>query len=429
VLNPVSGSEIRIEVWLPLRHWNGKFLGVGNGGFSGSISYSALAEGLKRGYVTASTNTGHDGSSARFALGQPQKVIDFGFRAVHEMTQASKHLLTDFYDRSAKYAYWSGCSAGGRQGLQSAQRYPADYDGIVAGAPALDWTGRASSALRVAHAVRAQSGAALNEVAMKTVHRGVLAACDADDGLMDGVISNPPQCEFDPQVLQCGTNETGNCLMPAQVTAVRATYASPPNPVTGRQITGLSPGSELGWNTWAGTEPFATAVDHFRYVVHGDENWSPDSFRFERDAARAESLDGNTINALNAELRPYFRRGGKLIQYHGWSDPQISPRASPQYFDSVVRRLGNLKQVQDSYRLFMVPGMAHCAGGEGADRFDMLTALEGWIENGRIPDEIPAWRERQGRVDRRRRLCPYPSLSRFMGGDANDVNSFRCVTP
>jgi feruloyl esterase len=427
-LSPVSGSAIRIEVWLPLRQWNSKFLGVGNGGFSGSISYSALAEGVKRGYATASTNTGHDGNSGRFALGQPQKVIDFGYRAVHEMTQVSKHMIADFYGHQARFAYWNGCSAGGRQGLQSAQRYPADYDGIVAGAPALDWTGRASSALRVAHAMRAQRGAALDENAMQTVHRGALAACDADDGLMDEVISNPSQCGFDPQVMQCGPNRPDNCLQPVQVTAVRAIYASPPNPDTGRLVTGLYPGSELGWNTWAGSEPFATAVEHFRYVMHGDENWSPDTFRFERDVSRAEALDGNTINALNADLRPYFRRGGKLIQYHGWSDPQISPGASPQYFESVVRRIGKLKRVQDNYRLFMVPGMAHCAGGEGADRFDMLAALENWVERGNAPDQIPAWRERGGRVDRTRNLCPYPLVSRFLRGDADNAESFRCVT-
>ena len=202
-LHPSAQSDIRVEVWLPATGWNGKFLGVGNGGFSGSISHAALADGVKRGYAAASTNTGHEGGSGRFALGQPQKVIDFGYRAVHEMTRAAKQMVRDFYARPARHAYWNGCSAGGRQGLQSAQRYPQDYDGIVAGAPALDWTGRASSALRVAAAVRAQPDSMLDAAAMNALHRGALAACDADDGVADGVISDPPRCRFDPAALQC----------------------------------------------------------------------------------------------------------------------------------------------------------------------------------------------------------------------------------
>ena len=274
----------------------------GNGGFSGSISYAALADGLRRGYAAASTNTGHEGGSGRFALGQPQKVIDFGYRAVHLMTTAGKQLVRDFYARPASRAYWNGCSAGGRQGLQSAQRYPRDYDGIVAGAPALDWTGRASSALRVAAAVRAQADSALDPAAMEILHRDALAACDADEGAVDGVISDPPRCRFDPAGAAVCSGADHACLKPAQVASAKAIYASPPNPATGRPLTGLYPGSEKGWATWAGAAPFTTAVDHFRYVVKGDANWSPAQFRFDLDAPRAEVQDANTINAL--ESRP-----------------------------------------------------------------------------------------------------------------------------
>lgn len=428
-LTPTTQSDIRIEVWLPVAAWNGKLLGVGNGGFSGSIAHAALADGLRRGYAAASTNTGHEGGSGRFALGQPQKVIDFGYRAVHEMTLAAKQWVRDFNARPARHAYWNGCSAGGRQGMQSAQRYPQDYDGIVAGAPALDWTGRASSALRVAAAVREQPDSMLDAAAMGSLHRGALAACDADDGVMDGVISDPPRCRFDPAVLQCAEGQATACLTPSQVAAARAVYSSARNTATGRSITGLYPGSERGWATWAGAAPFTTAVDHFRYVVNGDANWSPAMFRFERDAARAESQDANTINALDPDLRAFFRRGGKLIQYHGWSDPQISPGVSPQYFDSVVDRLGSLKQVQRSHRLFMVPGMAHCAGGDGADRFDMLAALEDWVERGRAPDSIIAGRERNGRIDRTRMLCAYPAVTRYQAGNPDEATSYRCVMP
>jgi len=428
VLKPVPGSEIRIEVWMPREGWNGKLMGVGNGGFSGSISYAALADALKRGYATASTNTGHDGASGSFALGQPQKLIDFGYRAVHEMTLAARQLARDFYARPAAHAYWNGCSAGGRQGLQSAQRYPEDYDGIIAGAPALDWTGRASSALRVAQAVRATPESSLDATAMSLLHRAALAACDASDGLGDGVIESPQRCRFDPQVLQC-QGDARACLSAAQVQAARAIYASPVNPATGRPITGLYPGSELAWNTWAGNAPFGTAVDHFRYVVTGDANWAAEQFNFERDAARAETQDGNIINALNPDLSRYFRRGGRLLQYHGWSDPQISPGVSPQYYESVAQRAGGAQHISNAYRLFMVPGMAHCTGGDGASSFDMVAVLERWVEQGAAPEEVMAQRLRNGVIDRTRKLCAWPQAARYGRGDPDSAASFTCAAP
>jgi feruloyl esterase len=272
----------------------------------------------------------------------------------------------------------------------------------------------------------------LDQSAMSLLHRAALAACDADDGLADGVIENPPACRFDPASLQCGEGSAGAaaCLSAAQVAAARAIYASPPNPETGRPITGLFPGSEAGWSTWGGPQPFQTAVDHYRYVVHGNADWTPAQFRFEVDAPRAEKQDGNTINALNTDLRPFFRRGGKVLQYHGWSDPQISPGISPQFHESVLKRIGDLKGASQSYRLFMVPGMAHCGGGDGASRFDMLTVLENWVERGERPEEIQAQRERQGRVDRTRKLCAYPRIARYAGqGDPDAAESFRCVNP
>lgn len=425
VLRPSPQSQIRIEVWLP-RDWNGKFMGVGNGGFSGSISYVALADALRRGYATASTDTGHEGASGRFALGQPQKVIDFGYRAVHEMTVAARQLVSDYYGRTAQHAYWVGCSAGGRQGLQSAQRYPEDYDGIIAGAPALDWTGRASSALRVAQAVRANPDGFLDARAMSLLHQAVLATCDANDGLADGVIESPPRCRFDPQVAQCKGADR-NCLTSGQVHSARAIYESPLNTTTGRAITGLYPGSELGWATWGGRQPFATAMDHFRYVVYGDPRWSLQQFRFDRDAPLAEKQDGGVINALNPDLSRFFARGGRLLQYHGWSDPQISPGVSPQYYEAVVARIDGAERIRESYRLFMVPGMAHCGGGEGASSFDMVPALERWVEGNEAPEEIIAQRQRNGAVDRTRRLCAWPRVARYVGsGDPDAASSFRC---
>jgi feruloyl esterase len=346
------------------------------------------------------------------------------------MTLAARQLIGDYYARPAARSYWNGCSAGGRQGLQSAQRYPDDYDGIIAGAPALDWTGRASSALRVAQAVRATPLARLDTRAMTVLHRAALEACDARDGLADGVIESPQICRFDPQVARCAADASGNCLATAQAEAARAVYAAPVNASTGRALTGLYPGSELGWSTWAGNEPFATAMDHFRYVVYGNPAWSLEQFRFDRDAPRAEEQDGGIINALNPDLSRFFQRGGKLLQYHGWSDPQISPGVSPQYYASVAARIGDMARVTASYRLFMVPGMAHCAGGDGASRFDLVPALENWVEHGIAPGEIIAQRERGGAVDRTRRLCPWPGAARYDGkGDPDAAASFRCENP
>jgi feruloyl esterase len=385
-----------------------------------------LADGLRRGYATASTDTGHEGSSGDFALGQPEKVIDFGYRAVHEMTLAARQLIRDYYGKAEQHAYWVGCSAGGRQGLQSAQRYPEDYDGIVAGAPALDWTGRASSALRVAQAVRARPDGFLDARALALLHQAVLAACDAHDGLADGVIESPPRCRFDPQIAQC-TAANRNCLTPGQVQSARAIYDSPVNAATGRAITGLYPGSEMGWTTWGGSQPFATAIDHFRYLVYADPRWPLQQFRFDRDAARAETRDGGIINALNPDLSRFFARGGRLLQYHGWSDPQISPGVSPQYYEAVVARIADPERIRQSYRLFMVPGMAHCAGGDGASSFDMVSALEHWVEGNAAPEEIIAQRQRNGAVDRTRRLCAWPRVARYAGsGDPDAATSFRC---
>jgi Tannase and feruloyl esterase len=243
----------------------------------------------------------------------------------------------------------------------------------------------------------------------------------------DGVLENPRACKFDPAVLECKGADSPSCLTRPQVETARAIYASPNNPKTGRALTGLEPGSEPGWATWGGAQPLAIAFDHFRYVVYKDPAWDFRTFKFDHDAPRAEQLDADTINALDPNLKPYFDRGGKLIQYHGWGDPQISPGHSVQYYTRVSAALGGAKNIHDSYRLFMVPGMAHCGGGDGPNRFDMMAALEQWVERGKAPDWIPASRQRDGKVDRTRPLCPYPQVAMYDGkGDTNDAASFAC---
>jgi feruloyl esterase len=430
-LRPSSDSAINIEVWLPVSGWNGKLLGVGNGGFSGAISYGALRDGLTRGYAAASTDTGHEGRSAEFALGHPEKVIDFGWRSIHEMTVAARRIIAAYYGRGPRLSYWNGCSAGGRQGLKVAQRLPEDYDGIVAGAPGLDWSGRAARAVQVAKMLEGDPAARLTDAARDRLARAALAACDAADGLADRLISRPDRCRFDPAVLQCRTPGARDCLTPAQVAAARLIYASPANPRSGRPIPGLLPGSEPGWTDLGWTASArATGLDHFRYLVFGDPAWTIDRFDFDRDIVRAEEADAGTVNALDANIAPFFARGGKLLQYHGWSDPQITPAISTQYYERVAQALGGADRLQGSYRLFMAPGMGHCSGGTGPSSFDMLAALEAWVEEERPPNRVVASQSVKGAVTRTRPLCPYPQIAMYTGtGSVDEAVNFVCRAP
>jgi feruloyl esterase len=429
-LTPTPDSDIHVEVWLPASNWNGKLQAVGNGAFSGAISYRAMATALARGYATTSTDTGHSGGSASFALGHPEKVIDFGWRAVHEMTGAAKQLVAAYYDSAPRFSYWNGCSAGGRQAMKEAQRFPSDFDGIIAGAPGLDWTGRAAQAIKVAKPLQENATARLSVDQLRLVHSAVLRACDALDGVTDGLLENPAQCSFDPVVLQCNGSDGAACLTSSQVDTVRSIYSSPPNPQTTRPIPGLARGSELGWTDLGWTASArATGLDQFRFLVFKDPAWTIQRFNFDSDIVRAEEADGGTINALDPNLRPFIARGGKLLQYHGWSDPQISPGSSTQYFSRVVETVGTDK-LGDSYRLFMVPGMGHCGGGAGPNTFDTLTALEDWVERGKPPDRILASHSSNGVVDRTRPLCPYPQRAVYRGaGSVEDAASFACQAP
>jgi feruloyl esterase len=429
-MKPTSDSDIKMELWLPAAGWNGKFQAVGNGAFSGAIAYPAMATALARGYATSSTDTGHAGGSASFGLGHPEKVIDFGWRAVHEMTEASKQIIAAHYATGPKFSYWNGCSAGGRQALKEAQRFPSDFDGIIAGAPGLDWTGRAAQAMRVSMTLEKADDARLPQPQRELLHRAVVDACDLLDGVKDGLIENPKRCTFDPGVLQCRSAGDGGCLMAAQVATARLMYSSPVNPRTQREIAGVARGSELGWTDlgWSASAQ-ATGLDQFRFLVFGDPAWNLQKFSFDADVVRAEEADHDTLNALDPNLKPFIDRGGKLIQYHGWSDPQISPENSTQYYARVLERLGGSSAVDGSYRLFMAPGMAHCGGGEGPNAFDMVGALEQWVEHGRAPDRILASHAANGVVDRTRPLCPYPQVAVYRGtGSIDDAANFTCRT-
>ncbi len=430
-LTPSDDSDIKVEVWLPAGDWNGKYQAVGNGAFTGSIRYRNMAAALARGYATSSTDTGHLGNTASFGLGHPEKVVDFGWRSVHEMVVAAKHIIGSHYEEALRFSYWVGCSAGGRQAMKEAQRFPSDFDGIIAGAPGLDWTGRAAGSLRVATYLEANEAGRLSAEDRQLVHTAALEACDAEDGVEDGVIGDPERCEFDPGVLQCTDITTGSCLTAAQVDTVRMLYTAPLNPESGRAITGLFPGSELGWTDLGWTQSARnTGLEQYRYLVYQDPEWTIDRFDFDADIVKAEATDNDTLNALDPNLAPFFDRGGKLIQYHGWSDPQISPGNATQYYQRVVDSVGGVDKVHDSYRLFMAPGMAHCGGGAGPNSFDMLPVLEAWVEEGEAPDAVVAAHRTDGEVDRTRPLCPYPQLAVYQGnGSTDDAANFVCETP
>jgi feruloyl esterase len=421
-LKPSSDSDIRMEIWLP-ENWNGKFEGNGNGGWTGSIAPAVLQRGVERGFATAMSDTGHEGASASFAMGHPEKLIDFGYRSTHEMTVAAKKMIRAYYGKPAERSYFTGCSAGGRQGLMEAQRFPEDYDGIVAGAPGMNWSGRAMMALWIAQAVHADEASFIPAAKFAVIHSAVLAACDAEDGVKDGVLENPTRCKFDPRVIECKNGDAADCLTHAQGEAVRKIYSPEPRNL----FPGFEPGSELGWATMAGPRVFTIGLDLFRYVVFADPSYDFRRFDFKEDAARTMKASVE-LNALDPDLRKFAARGGKLIQYHGWSDPQITPEFSVDYFESVLKSMG-ADEAREFYRLYMVPGMGHCGGGEGTSTFDMLPAIEGWVEHHSAPAEIAAQRAgRDGKTDRTRPLCPFPQEAKYKGsGSTDDAANFTCA--
>jgi feruloyl esterase len=424
-LTPTKESDIKIEVWLPVAGWNGKLQAVGNGGWNGNVDTNALAGALRRGYAGTSTDTGHQGGAGPW-MQNPEKLTDWAHRSIHETAVAAKALINTFYGEAPKFSYFTGCSAGGRQAMVAAQRYPADFDGIVAGSPGLDWTSRAISALRVQQAFERDAAGKVPAAKFPAINAAVMNACDASDGVKDGVLENPKACRFDPAVLACKGTPDNSCLTPAEVATVKAIYTSPANPKTKREIAGLVPGSESSWTDlgWSGPAR-STGLELMRFVAN-DPQWTIAQFNFEADVVRAEERAG-MMNALNTNLKPFFDRGGKLISYHGWNDPQISPLNATLYYDSVVKAMGGPGRVAGSYRLFMVPGMAHCGGGTGTSTFDMVTALEQWVEGKKAPDSIPASRVEGGKIVRTRPLCAYPQVATYKGsGSTDDAASFSC---
>ncbi len=407
-LKPSSDSDIKVEVWMPTAGWNGKFQAVGNGGWAGTIGYPAMAAALSGGYATASTDTGHTGNSAEFALGHPEKVIDMGYRAIHETAVQSKAIVGRFYGSAPSLAMFNGCSLGGRQAVTEAARYPEDYDAIIAGASALYNMRLHSARVAINQYANRTATSGIPSEKFPAVHAAVLEACDATDGVKDGVIENPEKCRFDPKVIECKGADGPSCLTSEQVDTARALYAPVKNPRTGGVILHslLQPGSELGWSTLAGPEPLGNAQEPFKYIVFKDPSWNWRSFNAATDADLAIKQDDNVLGFTEPNLKPFFDRGGKLLMYHGWSDPQVTAMNSVTYFKDVLKTAGKANAGK-SIQLYMVPGMNHCQGGPGTDVFDKVAAMESWITSGRAPGQIAASHVTNGKADRTRPLCPY----------------------
>jgi feruloyl esterase len=433
---PTSDSHITFELWLPsVANWNGKFQAVGNGGFIGQIGYGAMASALKRGYATASTDTGHvSGNDESWALGHPEKLVDWAYRAVHEMTVDSKAIIRAFYGSAPKLSYWNGCSTGGKQGLTEAQRYPNDFDGIIAGAPANYITHLQAGSMYISWvALKDGVGAPgyIPPAKYAVLHKAALAACDAKDGLADGVIEDPTRCGFDPKTIQCKDADAPECLTAPQVETAQLIYAGAKYS-DGKQIfPGFEPGSELGWGAMAaGPQPVGIATGFFQYMVFSDPNWDFRTFDVDRDTQTADSRIGSVVNAIDPDLKAFDARGGKIIMYHGWSDQLIAPMNSINYYGEVLSAMGGAQKTQEFMRLFMVPGMQHCQGGPGPNTFDSVTALEQWREHKVAPEKIVASHSTNGTTDITRPLCPYPQAAIYKGtGDTNEAKNFSCGNP
>jgi feruloyl esterase len=425
---PSSDSDIKVEVWLPSSNWNGKLQAVGNGGWTGSIDYNALGRALAKGYAAASTDTGHQGSRADFAIGHPEKMIDFAFRAVHEMTVESKLVVAAFYGGQPKYSYFNGCSSGGKQALKEAQLFPADFDGIIAGSSANNWVHQKAAIVNVSKTVHQDAAHDIPESKYPLLHKAALDACDAIDGVRDGVIEEPERCKIDLSKLECKGPDSPSCFTSAQLDSVRKIYA-PTRKSTGEFVfPGLEPGSELGWGVQACKDPRQVAYDLFAYVVYKDPNWDYMTIDLDKDVALGDASEGGMMAATNPNLKPYFSHNGKLLMYHGWADTNIDPLNSVNYFSSVLDFMGRQSKQQDSIRLFMVPGMGHCGGGEGPNDFDMVSALEKWVENGTTPTRIVAAKKVNGATVRTRPLCPYPQAAVYKEtGTTDDEANFSCA--
>lgn len=440
------GNQVNFRLGLP-GEWNGKFFFVGVGGLGGRIG--ALTRGLARGYATASTDTGHTSDDPTW-MSNRAKEIDYGHRGTHVTAVAGKALARAFYGRPIDHAYFDGCSNGGRQALMEVQRYPDDFDGIIAGNPSTG-TGMQVGRALVYQKMLARAGNFLTREAVELISQATLAACDKTDGLEDGLISEPLRCSFDPESLKCTEAKTTGCLNEGQLAVVRQIYGGAKLPNGEVYAWGFPvghEGGETGWRAWiSGPEDpqpqpdgtltynggrlpigFPIAESNMRGLAleEDDSSFSWRTLRFPADVARLKTMS-EILSPLDADLRPFQKRGGKLLLYHGWADPAISALGTVDYFDRVTAIVGGPTQAETFVRLYLIPGMHHCSGGPGPNEFDILTPLEQWVEQGVPPGPIVATHRTAGQVDRTRPLCPHPQVATYSGtGSIDEAASFRC---
>ncbi len=424
----VIEKEINVEVWMPL-DWNGMFQGVGNGGLTGSINYPDMAEALKRKFATASTDTGHitkGGFDTDWIPGHPDRVVNFGHRAHHLMAETAKKVIGKHYDKPTNYSIFNGCSAGGNQGLTEAQKYPEDYDGIVAGAPANNIVRWSARLILLQQALRKEPAGTFSEETKQFFVKAIVAECDAIDSITDNLIDDPRNCKFDPAKLQCKGEATTGCLSPEQVKRAIALYGEDKITIGGLK---LYPGLAFGAPPealWAGSDPVRSPE---MMMMQPLPDWTADTFDPDKHMPEMEKQLDSVIGATNTDLSPYFNHGGKLILYHGWADTLMSPYNTIDYYEGVRKTVGSTA-TDKSARLFMAPGMDHCGGGAGPHEFDAVGAMVNWLQQGKAPDQIIATHSTDGKVDRSRPLCAYPKVARYKGtGSIDDAANFACVDP
>ena len=446
---PTADSDIKIEVWLPMAGWDGKLQGIGNGGFAGLIDYGQLGNAVLHGYAGTATDTGHSGSpiDATWAVGHPEKVADFGHRGIHEMTRVAKAVTQAFYQKAPQHSYFAGCSDGGREALMEAQRYPDDYDGILAGSPANYWTGLLTLAAADTQALTTDPASFIPQYKIKLIADAVSASCDAKDGVKDGILNDPRQCRFDPAALACKSADAATCLTQPQVTALKEIYDGLKNLHGKLLFPGYLPGAEEGpggWGLWiTGPAPQKSLMAFFAHgyfadMVYEKPDWAFESFNVDAGFKTAQQKTEDALDATNPDLKAFRAHGGKLILYHGWNDPAIPALNTVNYYDSVISRMGQ-RNADSFVRLYMVPGMQHCGGGPGADSFTDLgkdpqhsldTAMEQWVEKGAAPETVIA--SKYAGMDHKnatmtRPLCTYPEVAKYNGkGDPNDAGNFTC---
>jgi feruloyl esterase len=439
-LRPTTDSDIKVEVWLPASGWNGKLVGIGNGIWAGSISYSEMGPTLAQGYAVVATDTGHTGTglTAEWAVGHPEKLVDFGSRAVHLMTVTAKQAIADFYGRPATYALWNSCSTGGRQGLMAAARYPQDFDAISSKAPANPMTDLMTQSMWAGYQPKRTPAAGMTPALLGLVHKAAVAQCDSVDGLADGLIARPQACRFDPARLLCKPGQAESCLNPDQVGTMKAIYGGVTDARTGKQILpGWPVGSEMQMAVlMMGKEPFPVATDYFRLLVHGDKpGWDWKTMHYAKETQAARTYGAQMLNVTPDDLKPFFARGGKLLLSHGWTDGLIPANNTIKFYGDLVNTVPK-PVASRQVRLFMVPGMDHCGGGEGASTYDTLATIDAWAAGAPAPERIvarrggPAMPGAPALPPLSRPLCPFPQIASYKGqGSKDDEANFTCKAP